>query len=1084
MRRFDISARQSDAGAMRSFAELESLLKNRLEKHGQEGERVLRGTRDTTSGAEGDLRRIRTFYSDISPEAALAIKKEMESQIAKRDIPAGSVSASSGEAFFAQEASVLNDTAKLKEFTEFIKKNGGEFSFEKGRGNTGTLNWGLPSDLMVEGARGGQVSAVKSLRSMIAAENDKKTKKYQDLIFGLTGRKVSKQEIKAMSQAAKADIERSSETVEKLRASGSVKGTKEAVLKQKLDSKAEDFQVKRSSGLSQEEYELALRRTLDQREFNRQNAERIAESDPARWPGENKALEEKRAKAKEAKARRTPGTEEFARAEAEKHDSAKARRAERIKWAKANKNDPYAKAILRQDRKSRASRVGQGVKGLLRNAGSMARATALTIITASLAAAVKFLSSLPGVASDVRHISAKGAALDMTNPAMRGLRHLEQVAKMSPGSIAETLGAIVASMPDLATGGSAMPEIVHKIAAISQRDPHSKALEKTINFGVGGGNPAELYREYMNTIFRLAYQESGALGNKADFGESFRNAATVFDKYAAPNILNQSSAILETISDDQWRLLRGVANGSVVEINGESIEKYDVYGAIEKLLGVDDSKYSTQNTATVVEWKGAEEVSKTWKDLATTASEIKEGILVQILGATEGLAVWLRDILKTIMLLPIFGGKFDAVVASMDEEDYKKNLEARKSVVAQLAVSEMVIPSLAKAAGVTDSEKQKEALDRWLKGSGPPPEIQEAGLSGVYQRLMYELFLQKYQQDKLSMIDFQINSFENKGSLFVNPITRKKEGYTNGSTSAPFGYRTEQAVMAASNAVSGAYRVYAQEVDKIYANALEWQDSPDRQSELEHERAELERWIKLAEDIRKDIASFPPGREKGGYEGDGSFESSLKIVEARIVEQEAKVRAMENIDPQEVVEAYLQDMKSRLEYAQKDYDSFGGFGVRVIFNPWRGNIPAPETQEEAKMMLEKAKSDYDRAEAAAFALGLMQARSEEGGEKPYVGSLGVENDIARRTWQDERVNFEQVMLAIGEDFGSAIQRQVLDGKITVGGVIKADEQSVTITLKDERTGKTVSTTALVYPSQDIKVSDLIERFNDQYLPVE
>jgi hypothetical protein len=1099
MRQFNISARSID-----DFIALERLLRGRLAGYGQEGERVLRGERGEVDDGSGKSLRTRTFYADVSPEEADEALKVLDSYRGKHGDPTGDgyedpgISVSGGETDFTTGVYQMMDTGNLKSIMDLVKSQGGEVSFEKGGANTGTLRWSLPSDLTVAGDRGRPVKAPASLRSRLREDEKKHLKKFQDLMRTATGKTVAKSDILQMSDSYRAKLKRDAASVEAQKEQADNPEALEAVLGQKLQSDRLRKRLKASAlfkgsgytpgqiaagdffdnddvmdqiGSDVVGYPVAVQRGI--KRARQRRADRDIEPEDYRRAAyasldrANAAMREKQAwledhpddplakRMREAEERRTPGTKAFEQAERGRLDRSSERRKAAVKWAKANRSDPAAKAILRGSR-------GGGLNRLLRGAGAAVKNTALMAISAAIASAVKFLSALPGVASDVHKISAKGNALDMTDSSLRGYRHMEQMAHMKDGTLAETFGALVHSMPDLSTGDSRMGEIVRRIAPVSSRDPNSQATAKTITFGVNGGDPGELWREYMNTAFRLAFMNVGHLGSKEDFGASLRNSLTVYDS-VAPGMAVQgadlAAVLFNKLSDGERALVAQVAAGKDREINGKPVSGLDVYGALEALLGVDDSNWKPKDTATTVEWTAAEQTAQAWTDLNTTVGEIKTGILVQILGATEGIAVWLRDILKTIMGLPIFNNKFDAVLAAMDEEDYRKNLAAKESLELQLAGADASVAALGEPLGIRSEADRAAALADWKSGVGVPAQFQAAGMAGLYENFVLSLYDQEGIREKLQGISANISAYDtgkipdpkNPGKMTDRPL---------GGISRPFGWSSEQMAVSAANQKARDAQPFVAEI----AEVIRAKDDAGAKYDSEKLQELRSEGLKIAERIR--AMEDPRGLWQGLVHEFGLWGPDIAAEKEKLRENEQAIWAeLQYKGPVAARKAWerLGAAREALEAAKERMPE----GHSVYFDD-HGNVVRFEMVEEYEQAYADAFAYYKRLRNALQAAAQQGRESEDRTEaerlqdaynldisdQAHSITARVETDVRRRTDQIDRAVVKQSVAAIAAQAGAEAARSALRGELVVSGTIKAEERTYAIELTDRSTGKT------------------------------
>ncbi|MDR2444509.1 MAG: hypothetical protein LBD44_01035, partial [Spirochaetaceae bacterium] len=120
----------------------------------------------------------------------------------------------------------------------------------------------------------------------------------------------------------------------------------------------------------------------------------------------------------------TPGTKEFKKRIGQRLDSRVASGKEELAWARRNKREPLAKEIIKRNRmKTFTGRALERTKSFVKTAAAGA---VIGGIFAAVSAAVKFLSSLPDILTNVRTIAVKGATLGVTNAQLVRFAALEK----------------------------------------------------------------------------------------------------------------------------------------------------------------------------------------------------------------------------------------------------------------------------------------------------------------------------------------------------------------------------------------------------------------------------------------------------------------------------------------------------------------------------------------------------------------------------------------------------------------------------------------------------------------------------------
>jgi hypothetical protein len=147
----------------------------------------------------------------------------------------------------------------------------------------------------------------------------------------------------------------------------------------------------------------------------------------------------------------------------------------------------------------------------------------------------------------------------------------------------------------------------------------------------------------------------------------------------------------------------------------------DIFGYLVNALN--KSASISAQTATPVEHHEADRVAGVFAGISTTLTNIKDGILTQILAALEPLASWLMVIAKGILANPVFKGRFDSLVSSLDAADNEKNVAALAANTVYLRTLETTVPALAAKLGYTAPEQRQAVVYRFERFNEIPGTI-------------------------------------------------------------------------------------------------------------------------------------------------------------------------------------------------------------------------------------------------------------------------------------------------------------------------------------------------------------------------
>jgi hypothetical protein len=946
----------------------------------------------------------------------------------------------------------LGDTKRLKELAEFVIKNGGKTNTQLNKNGSALFRWEMPSNLQVMGDKGALVSAVRSLRRRISAAQMERLDGYRDMMEQVTGQRPSRADVRAMSAERLSVLERSAKVASKTQG-----------MEDNPDLSEIDTVAATQAAFMRREVALRTRRSLIDNNPNSLQAQDFQQRE------ERKRL---------AAARKDPTSPEFVKAEHEKLDKASAADKAQISWAKKHRSDPRAKAILK-------NRTLSGrAKAMMQRAGRTITHTVLTAIAAAMGAAVKFLSALPGVASDIHHLAAKGNALAMNTETLRKYEHIEKITGMKEGAIAESLGAIVYSLPDLASGQSQVNRMLGIAAPVAVRDPRSTLISKITDYAVNQGDPSVLWREAMNTAGRLAVSGTGALGNEAEFAEAMRTATTVLER-VVPGIQREAADLVTAlysggITENQRQMVNRVANGESLEINGVKVASGDWFGAIEALLDGPGSTYKPRDTASQIERKAAEETAQTWRSLLTTASEIRDAILIKLLGSTEGIAAWLRNVLKQILLL-VGGDKAIPVVEAMDEVDYVATKEAMASLSPQIAGMERIVEAAGSSVGITTKAAQDEAFAKWQRGEGVPVDQQMAGKSEAYRAFIEQLYVLKQLQEKY-------NTFENAVYMYENRAT---SGYETGDFFAPTDYSPSKTAMIASNKASNAYAPFAARVQEKLSEYREPVDESkyfqlidEYNAASEHYTETMRFWYKAKENGNVLLIAQAKLESDMALERRQDAEKKMRDERARL---EDRGRSRETVDAFDRFDLAEKNYKDALEGKKVWKTEADGEMHVVLLDTLEKELEDARSELNQVINVQKTVESYLPKKPEDFE---SQVRLQTGGNvwqtQPMVWVPApvaqpeverIRNGVSARDAEDYNAVVLQLLEAIEAQHGRAALDAVINGEFTINGNITAEERVWSIEFLDKKTSERIRVEGIpLNTTKNVEIQSLQSQF--------
>jgi hypothetical protein len=529
-------------------------------------------------------------------------------------------------------------------------------------------------------------------------------------------------------------------------------------------------------------------------------------------------------KARLLEAERTPGTPEFQARVQRGLDKRIAQDKVAVEWAKKNRDKPLAKAILKQNR--RKTRTGRA----LEKAGAAARATVtgavISGILGAVSTAVKFLSQLPAIAENVHRVAIKGQTYNMTEQKVREYEAIEKSARLDSGAFSSVFGGMVSTLSDIVTGG--MPDTISKVVtflSIAGQSP----IDAIVKYTTGTDKDVEkLFREMFNSALRISFQGKDTTHRSG--GLSFSAA------------LAENAQVMEKAFPGMGGILHGFGNAAEKYLTKTQLEEAknsgDIFGYLVNALG--ESASISAQTATNVEHHEADRVAGVFTNVATVLTNIKDGILTQILAALEPLASWLMVIAKGILANPVFDGRFDSLVSSLDAADNEKNVAALAANEIYLKTLEASVPALAAKLGYATPEQRQDIVHRFERfGEIPSSVFTQEQFDEFFNYIGQEQSL-KVARETNKKLNYEIDKFTT-GSAESLTKPGKIDRYEIGSTVTVPNVTAAQVGIKASNYLQTTAFDIALEADRILAENGPMSTEALRQRSMEIERVREEK---------------------------------------------------------------------------------------------------------------------------------------------------------------------------------------------------------------------------------------------------
>jgi hypothetical protein len=752
----------------------------------------------------------------------------------------------------------------------------------------------------------------------------------------------------------------------------------------------------------QEETELRLRLERRARIARyRENYEAANPDDPFVQAKQQK-INDRKDKARLLEAKRTPGTPEFEAHVEQELDTRIAREDVTVAWAKKNKKLPQARAILKQNRmKTGTGRALERAKTFMKTA---AVGTVISGILGSVIAAVKFLSHVPDILTNVRTIAVKGATLGVTNAQLVRFAALE---KRLPGlkedDISGYLGNLHETLADVAAGGD--PEgMLRKLGPLLAIGGDKKLAGKIVAYSTGGYmDTNELGMELLNAVLTTSMQGKTLYGSGYEPSDALRYNAVAFGRATGkPELaysLNAAYADRNLIPADVAQQIRGVADGKAQVINGQEVAAGRTLLAFLAAIEGRKDTLKTTDTATIVEWKAAEDIAAQWRNLTAAFTEVRTGVLVAIGSTLSGILSFVEGIAKAVLTNPIFKHRFDDMVQGLDERSYYRNVERVKVLDSVTTLSKGLALKGGKSFGDETEEAVAETARKFFSGEGIPAE--HVGRKEEFARYMLAIASWYEAENKL-----------NEGKAMV-------EGYQNMGAEVEYVVRDE----------------LGQEKTKSYTYEV------GNMNELSDATIPFN-MVRARNNVMEGFARY--------------IDFAEKINSKNILD-------MASLGLDRLVISWLEYVRSLgVEPTPVDPEGFAMFS-------------AVGRYKNAAALSENLKTD-----------GMQMGKPRPAGQEDrYVkGEAGVIISNAVRNEQTKLAQGHTVMHEIRAQVGENVFHGVLENKVEVSGLIKAENKTITVVLTDKATGKELGRAVDVpnIPTADVNLN--VEAYMNSFQPAQ
>jgi hypothetical protein len=390
-----------------------------------------------------------------------------------------------------------------------------------------------------------------------------------------------------------------------------------------------------------------------------------------------------------------------------------------VAWAKKHKEDPLAKAILRNDRNRRGKPHGplKGSRTLSRALHSI-RATAVGTLLGTIAAAVgamvKFLSSLPSIAGNIHKMATTGERFNIPT------HKLDQY-----GTMAKAMGK------DATAFETSLSVVYDKLGSIMDGDiggalKNTAALSGLVGNGATNAmvdyftqkskDPSGTMHAMFNDLMKASFLGMTMLSPKAgsvDYSTAF--SRNLRQMGLQGTIVEELAREWDGIkNDEQKKQIRDavIGGGDFIELMGAHFRQHGVMSTRE-LTG--DSQH-----------KAAEENANAFQKVAAAASAVKDSVLEKILSYMGPISDWLHDILLGVLRLlnsTFLRGQYDEQIAAMEDQNAALNASNREMNLSQITVLRAAHDAAIEKYGLQDKADRQRVIEGYAKGVSVMPNM-------------------------------------------------------------------------------------------------------------------------------------------------------------------------------------------------------------------------------------------------------------------------------------------------------------------------------------------------------------------------
>ena len=369
-----------------------------------------------------------------------------------------------------------------------------------------------------------------------------------------------------------------------------------------------------------------------------------------------------------------------------------------LAWAKQNKKNPLAKAILKAN-KSRGAKM-------LDKAGAMAGKAALSAmigaITTAVGAMVKYLSLLPGIGSNIHKMATKGTMYNLDTDVVSNYEGLSKKLGMeNANSFLEAMGAVHSKLASITNGD--LDFSVTKLAELAALSGGTSITEAVNYYTKANGNPEAAMKAVLNDTMRASFNHITLQGRTDDAVTAYsRNRQAGEAAYGMGSLMDN---LFYT-----WDRRIGDTKKQEIADKMKEDPNADFLDLLIKAVG---NPITARKIAGGADNDRAEGVTKSFEELKQTYESVRDGVLIKILALLEPISDWLRSILKGVLKFldeKVFKGQFTEILYAMDAEDAAHNAATKENALQQMQLIEYQVKAGREKYGLVDNDSPNSPL--------------------------------------------------------------------------------------------------------------------------------------------------------------------------------------------------------------------------------------------------------------------------------------------------------------------------------------------------------------------------------------